>query len=110
MAQAPEAQERAGPVVVAGASGPAAGERAVGPAPVAAERVVRVAAASVEWARVAAERFGEDGFWIDGERRRIPDHWHAQICVDAMKAGKDAMARQVVSTAGLISFRFRHAM
>jgi len=28
-------------------------------------------------AAVAAERFGEDGFWIDGERRRIPDHWHA---------------------------------
>jgi hypothetical protein len=27
--------------------------------------------------RVAAERYGEDGYWIDGERRRIPDHWHA---------------------------------
>jgi hypothetical protein len=25
---------------------------------------------------VAAERYPE-GFWIDGERRRIPDHWHA---------------------------------
>ena len=27
--------------------------------------------------RVAAERYGSDGYWIDGERRRIPDHWHA---------------------------------
>ncbi len=26
---------------------------------------------------VASDRYGEDGFWIDGERRRIPDHWHA---------------------------------
>jgi len=26
---------------------------------------------------VAAGRFGDGGFWIDGERRRIPDHWHA---------------------------------
>ena len=26
---------------------------------------------------VAAERYGSDGFWVDGERRRIPDHWHA---------------------------------
>jgi hypothetical protein len=25
---------------------------------------------------VAAARY-PDGFWIDGERRRIPDHWHA---------------------------------
>ena len=25
---------------------------------------------------VAAERY-PDGYWIDGERRRIPDHWHA---------------------------------
>ena len=25
---------------------------------------------------VAAGRY-PDGFWIDGERRRIPDHWHA---------------------------------
>jgi hypothetical protein len=27
--------------------------------------------------RVAAARYGDDGFWIDPERRRIPDHWHA---------------------------------
>jgi hypothetical protein len=26
---------------------------------------------------IAAGRYGEDGFWIDGERRRIPEHWHA---------------------------------
>jgi hypothetical protein len=26
---------------------------------------------------VAADRYGDDGFWIDPERRRIPDHWHA---------------------------------
>jgi hypothetical protein len=25
----------------------------------------------------AAARYGEDGYWIDGARRRIPDHWHA---------------------------------
>lgn len=25
---------------------------------------------------VAGERYRE-GFWIDGRRRRIPDHWHA---------------------------------
>jgi hypothetical protein len=25
----------------------------------------------------AAERYGEGGYWIDGERRRIPEHWHA---------------------------------
>lgn len=27
--------------------------------------------------RVASERYGDEGFWVDGERRRIPDHWHA---------------------------------
>jgi hypothetical protein len=27
--------------------------------------------------RVAGERYGEDGYWIDPERRKIPDHWHA---------------------------------
>jgi hypothetical protein len=26
---------------------------------------------------VAEARYGHEGFWIDGERRRIPDHWHA---------------------------------
>ena len=25
----------------------------------------------------AAIRYSEGGFWIDPERRRIPDHWHA---------------------------------
>ena len=25
----------------------------------------------------ARRRFGEDGYWIDPNRRRIPDHWHA---------------------------------
>ena len=25
---------------------------------------------------VAGDRY-PDGFWIDGERRKIPDHWHA---------------------------------
>jgi hypothetical protein len=25
----------------------------------------------------AAHRFGQGRYWIDGERRRIPDHWHA---------------------------------
>ncbi len=27
--------------------------------------------------RVARDRYGADGFYVDGERRRIPDHWHA---------------------------------
>jgi hypothetical protein len=27
--------------------------------------------------RVAAERYGDAGYWVDAERRRIPDHWHA---------------------------------
>jgi hypothetical protein len=27
--------------------------------------------------RVAAERYGDGGYAVDGERRRIPDHWHA---------------------------------
>ena len=27
--------------------------------------------------QVAAERYGDAGYWVDGERRRIPDHWHA---------------------------------
>jgi hypothetical protein len=27
--------------------------------------------------RVAAARYGAEGYWIDPERRRIPDHWHA---------------------------------
>jgi hypothetical protein len=27
--------------------------------------------------RVAGERYGDEGFYVDGERRRIPDHWHA---------------------------------
>jgi hypothetical protein len=26
---------------------------------------------------VARDRFGEEAFWIDPVRRRIPDHWHA---------------------------------
>lgn len=26
---------------------------------------------------IAAARYGDDGYWIDPERRRIPDHWHA---------------------------------
>ena len=26
---------------------------------------------------VAAERYGADGYWVDPQRRRIPDHWHA---------------------------------
>ena len=28
-------------------------------------------------ASTAVERYGPEGFWIDPERRRIPDHWHA---------------------------------
>ena len=27
--------------------------------------------------RVALERWGPNGYWIDAVRRRIPDHWHA---------------------------------
>jgi hypothetical protein len=27
--------------------------------------------------RIAGDRYGGDGYWIDPERRRIPEHWHA---------------------------------
>ncbi|HEY6566638.1 MAG TPA: hypothetical protein VI341_03885, partial [Actinomycetota bacterium] len=27
--------------------------------------------------RIATERYGDGGYWVDPERRRIPDHWHA---------------------------------
>ena len=27
--------------------------------------------------QIAAARYGDHGYYIDGERRRIPDHWHA---------------------------------
>jgi hypothetical protein len=27
--------------------------------------------------RIAAARYGDEGFYVDHERRRIPDHWHA---------------------------------
>ena len=26
---------------------------------------------------IASACFGQSGFWIDPDRRRIPDHWHA---------------------------------
>jgi hypothetical protein len=28
-------------------------------------------------AEIAADRYGAEGYWIDGERRKIPEHWHA---------------------------------
>jgi len=27
--------------------------------------------------RVATARYGDEGYYVDPERRRIPDHWHA---------------------------------
>jgi hypothetical protein len=27
--------------------------------------------------RVASARYGVEGYYVDAERRRIPDHWHA---------------------------------
>ncbi len=27
--------------------------------------------------KIAEARYGAGGFWVDDERRRIPDHWHA---------------------------------
>ena len=30
-----------------------------------------------ELKRIAAARYGEEGYYVDPERRRIPDHWHA---------------------------------
>jgi hypothetical protein len=27
--------------------------------------------------RVAGARYGDEGYYVDAERRRIPDHWHA---------------------------------
>lgn len=29
------------------------------------------------FARVASEEYGKDGWWLDGNRRNIPDHWHS---------------------------------
>jgi hypothetical protein len=26
--------------------------------------------------RLAATRYGDEGYWVDGRMRRIPDHWH----------------------------------
>src|SRR5262245_9602732 len=26
---------------------------------------------------IASDRYGQDGYYVDPERRRIPDHWHA---------------------------------
>jgi hypothetical protein len=26
---------------------------------------------------IAGDRYGEGAYWVDPERRRIPDHWHA---------------------------------
>ena len=40
------------------------------PAPTLEERLL-------ERLRAVAEARYPGGFWIDGERRRIPDHWHA---------------------------------
>lgn len=39
-------------------------------------------------ATVASARYGEDGFRIDRERRRIPDHWHAHARPLAGPAGR----------------------
>lgn len=27
--------------------------------------------------RLAATRYGDEGYWVDDRMRRIPDHWHA---------------------------------
>jgi len=27
--------------------------------------------------RVAAARYGDEGYYVDPERRKIPEHWHA---------------------------------
>ena len=27
--------------------------------------------------RIATARYGDEGYYVDLERRRIPDHWHA---------------------------------
>jgi hypothetical protein len=35
------------------------------------------AALLVHLERIAGDRYGGDGYYVDGERRRIPDHWHA---------------------------------
>jgi hypothetical protein len=55
-------------------------------------------------AGVAAERFGADGFWIDGERRRIPDHWHAHARPAGGFFGRDAdeASRSIAPTPGRV--------
>ena len=40
-------------------------------------RVAHEAALLFHLERIAAARYGEEGYYVDGERRRIPDHWHA---------------------------------
>lgn len=41
----------------------------------------------------ATARFGEGGFWIDGMRRRIPDHWHAHARPQGGFMGWDPIRR-----------------
>jgi hypothetical protein len=41
-------------------------------------------------ADAAGARYGDDGFWIDEVRRRIPDHWHAHARPQGGFMGWDA--------------------
>jgi hypothetical protein len=45
-------------------------------------------------ARIAGERYGNDGYWIDPERRRIPDHWHAHARPKGEFFGPDSALRR----------------
>ena len=45
-------------------------------------------------ARIAGERYGDDGYWIDPERRRIPDHWHAHARPKGEFFGPDSALRR----------------
>jgi len=36
----------------------------------------REAAMLTHLEEAAASRYGDGGYWLDPERRRIPDHWH----------------------------------
>jgi hypothetical protein len=38
--------------------------------------------------RIASERFGAEGYWIDDERRSIPDHWHVHARPASKLAGQ----------------------
>src|SRR3990170_1478246 len=50
--------------------------------------------------RIAGDRYGRDGFWIDPERRRIPDHWHAHAPSPSAAGTTSGSIRRIVAKIG----------